>query len=108
MIKSTEPFILDLRTNRSGDLRRDFVNELRVCLAVLLCAVISPIVPTVTPRNRARRVRCSARPISEYAPETGWPGALTFGLNATQSLHADWGDCALRKCGDFRPVGLLS
>jgi hypothetical protein len=35
------------------------------------------------------------------APETGRPGALTFGLNATQGLYAGWGGCAPRGVRGF-------
>jgi hypothetical protein len=35
------------------------------------------------------------------APETGRPGALTFGLNATNGLYAGWGACAPRGVRGF-------
>jgi hypothetical protein len=35
------------------------------------------------------------------APETGRPGAATFGLNATQGLYAGWGGCAPRGVRGF-------
>ncbi len=35
------------------------------------------------------------------APETGRPGALTFGLNATNGLYAGWGGCAARGVRGF-------
>jgi hypothetical protein len=35
------------------------------------------------------------------APETGRPGALTFGLNATNGLYAGWGHCAPRGVRGF-------
>ena len=35
------------------------------------------------------------------APEVGRPGALTFGLNATQGLYAGWGGCAPRGVRGF-------
>jgi N,N-dimethylformamidase beta subunit-like, C-terminal len=35
------------------------------------------------------------------APETGRPGAWTFGLNATQGLYAGWGGCAPRGVRGF-------
>lgn len=35
------------------------------------------------------------------APETGRPGASTFGLNATQGLYAGWGGCAPRGVRGF-------
>ena len=35
------------------------------------------------------------------APETGRPGAATFGLNATDGLYAGWGACAARGVRGF-------
>lgn len=35
------------------------------------------------------------------APETGRPGAATFGLNATRGLYAGWGGCAPRGVRGF-------
>jgi len=35
------------------------------------------------------------------APETGRPGAMTFGLNATRGLYAGWGGCAPRGVRGF-------
>ena len=35
------------------------------------------------------------------ASETGRPGALTFGLNATNGLYAGWGGCAPRGVRGF-------
>lgn len=51
--------------------------------------------PIYHTRDRARTTGCWE------APETGRPGAATFGLNATDGLYAGWGGCSARGVRGF-------
>ncbi|APH71623.1 N,N-dimethylformamidase beta subunit family domain-containing protein [Aquibium oceanicum] len=48
-----------------------------------------------------RQADTSRTSTSWEAPEIGRPGALTFGLNATQGLYVGWGGCAPRGVRGF-------